>query len=191
MEAGRWLQSRCEEELLARISTRDSDAFTAFYDSTAAILLHVANSILRDPAAAEDVLQDVYLRIWNKAEEYDPALGKPISWAMALTRNRALDFLRSRSRRAAALEKAASENEEQFVASNSSADDVMLLESAALVRQALATLPALQQRALELSLLKGLPHAEIADLMQQPLGTVKAWIRRGIIEIRQQMKNDR
>jgi len=189
MESARSLDSFAEAELLARVARRDADALELFYDRTCGVLMGVAQSIVRDVALAEDVLQDVYLLIWDKAEVFDPALGKPIAWAIALTRNKALDRLRSLKRRESAMK----EYEEMPMltenASKTADASVEMMDAADLVKQAMNKLPEKQRKALELALLKGLPHAEVATAMQQPLGTIKAWIRRGIIEIRAQLKN--
>ena len=83
MNPGASLESFAEAHLLARVAKKDVEAFGQFYDRTSAVLFSVAKSILIDAALAEDVLQEVYLQIWEKAEVFDPALGKPISWAIA------------------------------------------------------------------------------------------------------------
>jgi RNA polymerase sigma-70 factor (ECF subfamily) len=187
MSAAEMLDSFGEARLLARIAKKDAEAFAQFYDQTSGVLFSVAKSILLDATKAEDVLQEIYLTIWEKADVYDPALGKPISWAIALTRNKALDLLRSTKRRDAALQRLAGNTASD--ASDGPPPNVEMKESAEIVRQALATLGEKQRRAIELSLLGGLAHAEIAQMMGEPLGTVKAWIRRGILEIREQLQN--
>src|SRR5262245_36300566 len=92
------LERICEADLLAQVSQQDADAFAALYDQTAPTLYGIAKSIVRDAALAEDVVQEAYTLIWEKASMYQPALGKPISWMIALTRNRALDRLRATQR---------------------------------------------------------------------------------------------
>jgi RNA polymerase sigma-70 factor, ECF subfamily len=186
MEPDSLLESFCDAHLLARVAKRDLEAFACFYDRTSPLLFSVARSIVRDAALAEDVLQEVYLQIWNKAESFDPRLGKPIAWAIALTRNKALDRWRSSRRRESALQEFGETAEQS--ASADAGSDVELRDAAAIVKEALNTLPDKQRQAIELALLQGLPHAEVAQAMQEPLGTIKAWIRRGIIEIRGQLK---
>src|ERR1051325_3289327 len=104
MDPAPLLESYSETHLLARVAEKDAEAVALFYDRTSAVLFTVAKSILIDAALAEEVLQEVYLQIWNKAEVFNPALGKPIAWAIALTRNKALDRLRSGKRRESALQ---------------------------------------------------------------------------------------
>ena len=181
------LESMAETHLLARTARRDADAFAEFYDRTSPVLFSVAKSILQDEAVAEDVLQEVYLQIWEKASVFDPALGKPISWAIALTRNRCLDRLRAIKRRDVALQTFATTMED--FASEVPLANVELKESAEIVKQAMSGLSDKQREAIELSLLRGFPHTEVAEMMGEPLGTIKAWIRRGIIEIRDRLKN--
>lgn len=177
------LEQQLETELLSRIARQDSEAFSCFYDRTCGILFAIAKSIVRDSFIAEDVLQEVYSSIWDKAEKFDPALGKPISWAIALTRNRALDKLRALKRREAgarSLEMSRPEWKSDADAFSESARG----EIVRAVRQAIKKLDDNRREAIELAFLEGLPHSEVAEVMQQPLGTVKAWIRRGMLELR-------
>lgn len=187
MNTGVLLETFSEVSLLARVAKKDPEAFAEFYDRTSAVLFSVAKSILRDAVLAEDVLQEVYLQMWEKADQFNPALGKPISWAVALTRNKSLDRLRSLKRRSVALQDFAKTLENS--ASGTLVTNVELKERAERVKQALSVLPEKQRQAIELSLIRGLSHPEIAETMKEPLGTVKAWIRRGIIEIRKHLEN--
>src|SRR5437879_5879557 len=133
MNPGALLDSFSEAHLLARVAKKDADAFSELYDRTSAVLFSVAKSILIDGALAEDVLQEVYVQIWEKAEVFDPALGKPISWAIALTRNKSLDRLRSKKRRESAMQEFAEVLENE--ASESTAANVELKETAEVVKQ--------------------------------------------------------
>jgi len=187
MNPGAVLDSFSEAQLLARVAKKDAEAFAEFYDRTSPVLFTLAKSILIDPALAEDVLQEVYLQIWEKAEAFDPALGKPISWALAVTRNKALDRLRSGKRRESAMQELAKTLD--IPASEPIAANVELTETVDSVKQAMNGLSGKQRQAIELSLLRGLAHSEVAEVMGEPLGTVKAWIRRGIIEIRARLKD--
>jgi RNA polymerase sigma-70 factor (ECF subfamily) len=89
----------CERDLLARIAQQETEALAQLYDRFAGVLFSVAAAILKDPAQAEDVLQEVFFQIWESASVYDSQLGKPLSWAVTLTRNKAIDRLRSSKRR--------------------------------------------------------------------------------------------
>ncbi|MGZ5546080.1 MAG: RNA polymerase sigma factor, partial [Limisphaerales bacterium] len=166
MNCGEILEQRAEADLLARIARQDADAFGCFYDRTCDALFAVAKSIVRDEALAEDVLQEVYTSVWDKASNYDPALGKPISWAIALTRNRALDKVRSSKRREAGVRRL---EESYFEQSDTwSATAVDREEIASLIRLALQKLDPKKREALELAFLQGLPHAEVAEVLNQP-----------------------
>jgi RNA polymerase sigma-70 factor, ECF subfamily len=178
--------STTEADLLARVAQRDEEALACFYDRTAGVLLGIANSIVNDAAIAEDVLQEVYLLIWEKAAVFDPRLGKPISWAIALTRHKCLDRLRSLKRRQAVLD--GFEAEVNAAPAQPLPDAADSKEMAEVLQRALAQLGEKPRRAIELAFLHGLAHAEVAESMKQPLGTVKAWIRRGMIEMRNQLE---
>jgi RNA polymerase sigma-70 factor (ECF subfamily) len=166
MESSLALEQHVEAELLARVARQDSEAFGCFYDRTSAVLFGIAKSIVRD----------------EKAEVFDPALGKPISWAIALTRNRALDKLRGVKRRDAGTRRLEVEWTDAPIPDAASALDAQ--EISQILQEAMKKLDAKKREAIQLAFLKGLPHAEIAEVLQQPLGTVKAWIRRGMLELR-------
>ena len=185
MEPSLALEQHAEAELLARIAQQDSEAFSCFYDRTSPVLFGIARNIVRDDGVAEDVLQEVYVQIWEKAEVFDRALGKPISWAIALTRNRALDKLRSVKRRDAGARRLEAEWTDEPIPDAARALEGQ--EISRVVEDAMKKLDAKKREAIQLAFLKGLPHAEIAEVMQQPLGTVKAWIRRGMLELRTEL----
>lgn len=173
-----------DEMLLMRISEGDGTALACFYDRTAPVLFSMAKRILRDAALAEDLLQEVYALIWQKAAMFDPKLGKPMNWAITLLRNRALDKLRARKRLSEAMSDFAEEQSANKSFAKQWAEASELWDMA---RQQLAELPEPQRRAIELAFMHGLAHAEVAERMQQPLGTVKAWIRRGLLQLRERM----
>jgi RNA polymerase sigma-70 factor (ECF subfamily) len=173
-----------QAELLRRIAAQDSAALAEFYDQTAPSLFSFALRLLNNAHDAEEVVQDVYMQIWNKAASFDPTIGLAFSWAMSIVRNRCIDRLRSRQRRSRVLVETHDGAEvephvEAFAAEISLATDE--LEA---VRTALGTLPEDQKRAIEMAFFGGLSHHEIADALRQPLGTVKARIRRGMLKLR-------
>lgn len=141
--------------------------------------------MLNDRETAEDVLQEVFLQIWEKAPLYDPERGKPMTWAITLARNKSIDRLRATQRRGRLQEQIEKEKriDEQFDARDGAAD-MNLIENAAAVRQALQKLPAEQREAIELAFFSGLTQTEITERIKQPLGTVKARIRRGMMKMR-------
>ncbi len=179
-------RSRIDADLLQRVARGDRTAFTALYDRFSRPLYATALRILHDAREAEDIIQEVFLAMWEKAAVFEPGRGSAFSWAVTLTRNRAIDRIRMRKRRAELL--TASSPEELGYASagdeGDSADALSLKEKAVTVRAAVAALPADQQRALQLAFFSGLTQQEIADKLREPLGTIKARIRRGLLRLR-------
>jgi RNA polymerase sigma-70 factor, ECF subfamily len=176
--------SEDESKLLRRIACGDRDAFTQLYDQIAGILFATALKILQDAKEAEDVLQEVFLQIWDKAGNYDPNLGKPITWTLTLTRNKAIDRLRSAQRRYKLVEQATPELAERQPTTGENFD----ADRNSIIRQAVQTLPVEQRQSIELAFFGGLTQDEISQNLQQPLGTIKARIRRGMIKLRDSLE---
>ncbi len=178
-----------DARLLRQAGEGEQAALGELYDRWVRPLHALACTILRDPAESEDVLHDVFVTIWQKASGFDSSRGHAFSWAATLVRNRAIDRLRSRARRAELLDQAAPADL-GYDEANSGADGtdsaghLWLKEKATAVRRALATLPGDQRDALHLAYFGGLTQHEIAEKLSQPLGTVKARIRRGLLKLR-------
>jgi RNA polymerase sigma-70 factor (ECF subfamily) len=185
METDQAKEFESEIELLKRVGQGDSASFALLYDRLAGALFSTAYRVLNNQAAAEDVLQDVFVQIWEKAPLYNPALGKPLTWAVTLTRNKAIDRLRSTHRRSRMQENVQQESEifEQFD-DRSSFDVVASAETSKLIRQAVEKLSNDQRQVIELAFFSSMTQAEIANHLGQPLGTIKARIRRGMIKLR-------
>jgi RNA polymerase sigma-70 factor (ECF subfamily) len=174
-----------EVELLRRIGQGDRQSFAQLYDRFSSVVFSAAYRIVNNQQAAEDVLQEVFLQVWEKAALYDPARGKPLTWAVTLTRNKAIDRLRATQRRGRlrdSLERDAG-GSEPFDGRNSF-DAVDLKEKGKLVNEALHKLPDEQREALELAFFSGLTQSEIAEHLKEPLGTIKARIRRGMLRLK-------
>ena len=179
------LELAAEIALLGRVATGDRRSFAELYDRFSRVLFSVAYRVLNSQEAAEDVLQDVFIQIWEKAPLYDPQRGKPLTWAVTLTRNKAIDRLRAiqrRNRLQDAVEKEAL-TFEQFD-DRSSVEAVEGMETGAMVRAAIRRLSPDQRQAIELAFFSGLTQTEIAERLGEPLGTVKARIRRGMMKLR-------
>lgn len=185
----RELTDLVQKDLIRRISERDHGAMAEFYDQMAGVLFSTAIRILRDSHDAEEVLQDVFVQIWNKAEDFDPTMGTPLHWSLAITRHRCIDRLRSRQRRTRLSEELTEQSSMQTA--SLSRPPVQLLGAAELgaVQQAVKGLPAEQRIAIEMAFFGGLSHGEIAESLREPLGTVKARIRRGMLKLREQLTN--
>lgn len=179
------------ERLLHSVAARDEQAFARLYDLFVRPLFSVALRILRDQSAAEEVVQEAFTQIWERAGSYDPKCGKPLTWAMVLTRNRAIDRLRSRQRFNRLVESYKELDPGATMETrHMSGGELMARESVDNVRRALIELPADQRQAIELAFFLGLTQSEIAARQSLPLGTVKARIRRGLLFLRARMERD-
>lgn len=164
-------------------------ALERLYDRYSTLVFSVSLRVLHDPQLAEDVVQEVFLRLWRQPASFDPGRGRFISWLMSVTRNRALDELRRVSRRNRS-EDAEEDDSSPLdaLATTDRMDDpalgVELQEQRDAVRMAMTRLPPEQRRAIELAYFSGLTQAEISDVTGDPLGTVKTRIRLGMRKLR-------
>jgi RNA polymerase sigma-70 factor, ECF subfamily len=174
-----------EIALLQRIGQGDRRSFEELYDRFSGVLFSTAYRLLKNQQEAEDVLQDVFVQIWKKAPLYSPDRGKPMTWAVTLTRNKAIDLLRATRRRGSLQEDAQQEAEilEQLD-DRSSFDAVASAETSKLVRDTMQKLSKEQREAIELAFFFSMTQAEIAERLNVPLGTIKARIRRGLMALR-------
>lgn len=170
--------------LLAAMARGDKAALGRLYDQLAKPLYSLAFRVLNDSGEAQDVVQDVFLQMWHKAAAYDSARGSVFGWAATLTRNRSIDRVRMRQRRAELLAESAPDLEPAPV-SGDSAGSLWVQEKAGAVRTALAALSSDQKQAVELAFFGGLTQQEIAAKLNEPLGTIKARIRRGLLKLRE------
>jgi len=167
--------------LLQRIAQKDSASFQAFYRKYGGLLFTAIANVLNDHHDAEDVMQEVLVQIWNKAHLYEPRKGKPLTWLTTMARNRAIDRIRSKQRRSRLNDDFESESRtDQLEFDESSSDQVEVLERSRIVRSAVSKLTPDQREAIQLAYFAGLTQAEVADRLNEPLGTVKARIRRGV-----------
>ena len=173
-----------QAQLLLRIAAQDAQALAEFYDLTAKPLFSLAVRILGDVSEAEEVIQDVFVQIWKNAPSFDPLLAPAFHWALSITRHRSIDRLRSRQRRARLIENLETDAAANAPASAGADQDALAAEDTAAVRATLGTLPAEQRRVIEMAFFGGLTHQDIAKALNEPLGTVKARIRRGLLKLR-------
>jgi len=175
-----------EIALLKRTGEGDRHSFEQLYDRYSGILFSTAYRILNDQSGAEDVLQDVFIQIWEKAPLYDRSRGKPLTWAVTMTRNKAIDRLRSVNRRS----RLQGEMERQVsifddFSDRSSLDEVESAENSQLIRQGVRQLSKEQRQAIELAFFSGMSQSEIAEAIGEPIGTIKARIRRGMMRLKE------
>lgn len=174
-------------ELLARVGLRDAQAFEALYRRVAGRLMAVALRVMQDRAAAEDVLQEVFAALWNRADHAAPGQHCSLAWLCVVTRHRAIDLLRKR-RPEEPLHWRGEDGEE--LVHDVPADDaspieqLLAREGDAQLAHCMGELEAEPRRALLLAFQDGLTHAEIARRMARPLGTVKAWTRRSLMRLK-------
>lgn len=168
----------CAREWIARMACGDESGMGLLYDGTLGHVYGLALRVTRDEDAAEDVVAETYLQVWQQAGRYDNERGTPLAWLLNMTRSRALDHLRRRgtvlalddTHMSAALDEDMSEDDPLSL--------VMALEREQGMRSAIASLSPVAQRLLGLAFYRGLSHGEIAELTGMPLGTVKSHLRR-------------
>jgi RNA polymerase sigma-70 factor (ECF subfamily) len=170
-----------DSSLLTRIQRGDEAAMATLFDRYSKVVYSVALRVLRDPAAAEDVLQDIFMQIWRKPDSFVSSRGSLAGWLAVIARNRSIDSLRRRK-------------------PQDSVDEVVLASSYNLAEEAernvmmtrargvIAVLPNEQRKALEMAFFDGLTHSEISELTGDPLGTVKTRIRTGLLVLRKAMQ---
>ena len=184
-------QQAADRRLLTRATGGDEVAFAELYDRLSGPLYSLCLRMIGDAAEAEDALQESFVLIWRRAPHYDAARSSVFGWAVHLTRGKVIDRLRARGRRLRLLvpEPEADEETErpppEQASNEPDASDVTSKnEQAASVRRVLETLPGEQRQAIEMAFFSDLSHHEIAARLTQPLGTVKARIRRGLLKLR-------
>lgn len=178
-----------EIDLIKRVANGDQTAFAVLYDRLSPILYSVALRMMNDASEAEDVLQDGFVYIWQRAGTFDPNRGGPISWTILIVRNKAIDRLRVRLRGERLQELVSVSSELAADKDDQSALEPFLRERRVQVKSALATLPDEQREALHLAFFSGLTHQQIAEKIAAPLGTIKARIRRGLLQLRQLLQS--
>ena len=168
--------------LVARVALADQQAFGALYRQTSPHLYGVALRILREPAAAEEVLQEAYVSVWHHAGTYSATKSQPLTWLTSIVRNRCLDQLRRREIDTVTLTPESDDEPAFDPPSDDPSPMELLLEGAQAqsVRDCVETLDAGPKQAIALAFFQGLSHAELAAQMREPLGTVKSWVRRGL-----------
>lgn len=167
---------------LARVAAGDRAALRLVYGDTSAKLFGVCLRILNDKSEAEDVLQDVFVTVWRKAASFDPARASPITWLVAIARNRAIDRLRASAmtRRTEPIEAADAVGDPAPAA----VERIELAQQHQRLAHCLEELEARQSAAIRAAFLDGATYEELAQRMSVPLGTMKSWIRRGLLKLR-------
>ncbi|MGH9721921.1 MAG: sigma-70 family RNA polymerase sigma factor [Bryobacteraceae bacterium] len=184
-----WLAIELGEEdatLADRLKKREPQAMADLYDRYGRLVYSLIYRVVRDGSVAEDLVQETFLRVWNRAQGFDPSRGALGPWVLAVARNRSIDYLRSVDGRMArsAFEVMDIENPALFA---NLEREVLGSDQARRIREALDKLNPNQRTAIELAYFEGLSQTEIAEKMQQPLGTVKTWVRTALKNLREDL----
>jgi RNA polymerase sigma-70 factor (ECF subfamily) len=179
-----------EARLLARIGAGDREAFRLLYAAYSGPLFSFAVRLVGNVGEAEELLQDSFVKIWRNAASFDARKSKPFTWAVTVTRRTCIDHLRKRSRLPIAdpvpVDSIPSDGGRASDPTRRAAEG---REDSERVRSAMAGSNENQRRALELALFSELSHTEIARRLEQPVGTVKSWIRKGLLDLRANLAN--
>ncbi len=176
-----------DEDLVCRVAQGDVVAFARLYDLHSTLVYSVALKILAQREDAADVLQKVFVILFTKAGKYSPDLGRPAAWLCSITRNQALDMLRAKRTAFIYAERVWTAGPGPASDPYGCASTSIYFDEAATLRAAVLALPQEQREALELVYFGGLSQEEISAKMGRPLGTVKAWIRRGLLKLRESL----
>lgn len=168
-------------DLLVKVANGDRAALRAIYVRQSTRLFGVAMAILRDRTAAADVLQDAFLKMWERARQFDPERGNAEVWLAAIVRYAALDVARTRGREIPSDDP----NLGDAAIDPDALDALLANESGKRLRDCLSRLEPRNREGIVLAFVHGLSHPEVAARLDQPLGTVKSWIRRGLLSLRE------
>ncbi len=172
-----------DAHLLQQLAAGDNRALATLYDRHSTLLYTVIIRIVEEPAEAQDLLHDLFVSLSRRAGNFRPGAGSPVGWLLTAARNLALDRVRTDKRRRELLHQAAIEPEKPF--GNNVADPSELgSDEAAILRKCVESLSVPQRKALELAYFEGLTHVEISEKVAEPLGTIKARIRRGLMAVK-------
>jgi RNA polymerase sigma-70 factor (ECF subfamily) len=178
------LQRLADEDLMPLIAREDPLAFEVFYDRHAGAAYSIAYRIVGSRTAAEDVTQEALLSIWRSGARYDRARGSVRAWTLGIVRNRAIDMLRKESGRSPKLAAGGDELLDRRAGEELTDTEAVRRETAQEVRGAIQELPQDQSRVIELAYYGGFSHSEIAEMLNEPLGTIKGRMRLAMDKIR-------
>jgi RNA polymerase sigma-70 factor (ECF subfamily) len=177
--------AEADAALVVRLQRREPQALAELYDRYGRIAYSLILRIVRDTGIAEDLVQETFLRIWNRVQAFDAQRGAVGPWLLAVARNRAIDYLRS----AAGRERNSVEFEETDRPSlyTDMEPGILASDKARVVKAAIEKLSAQQRQVIELAYFEGLSQSEMAARMGQPLGTVKTWVRAALKTLRDEL----
>jgi RNA polymerase sigma-70 factor, ECF subfamily len=175
-----------DRNLAERLKRREPDAMAQLYDSYGKLAVSLIYRIVRDVGVAEDLVQETFLRVWNRAQGFDAGRGALGPWLLAVARNRAIDYIRSSGGKMArgSLDLEYAEHPSTFV---NFEGDLLTRDREMRVRKAVDRLNENQRHVIELAYFEGLSQSEMAERMGQPLGTVKTWVRSALKNLREEL----
>jgi RNA polymerase sigma-70 factor (ECF subfamily) len=176
-----------DRELVERLKRRETQAMAEVYDRFGRLVYSVIFAVVRDSGIAEDLLQETFLRIWNRVHAFDAEKGNLGPWLLAVARNRAIDHIRSAGARAAKNSFELEEREHPSLYIDSERE-ILNLDQAKVVQAALKKLNENQRRVIELAYYEGLSQTEMAEKLGQPLGTIKTWVRSALKNLREDLE---
>ena len=180
-----------DELLISLITNGDEQALALLYERKCRLVYSLVHSLVNDISDAEEITQEVFLKVWSKADSFESAKGSVVSWIVTITRRKAIDRLKSKSFKKRSKEVVFSaedidNNPDRIYGSRN--DNTVMSEEVKIVNNALNKLDESQRQVIQLSYYEGLSHSRIADQLNTPLGTVKSRIRNAVIQLRQYLK---
>jgi len=176
--------------LMQAMAAGDASALSVFYDRHSPLVYATCVRMLGDRTTADELLVDIFQEVWHRASQYDVTRANPVTFLLTLTRSRAIDRRRMMNKRSNLKLAGEDQAAEQADPRRGALDDVIASENALIVQKALAEPEPAQRQAIEAAYYDGLSHSEIAELLNKPLGTVKTYIRQGLIRLRDCLRND-
>jgi RNA polymerase sigma-70 factor (ECF subfamily) len=179
------LHAEGDADLIGRLQRRDPQALAELYDRYGRLAYSLILRVVRDTGVAEDLVQETFLRVWNRVQGFDADKGSIGPWLLAVARNRAIDYLRSTTGRARnSLELDATDHPALY---NDMEKDLLVSDKARRIKAAMLKLSPNQREVIELAYFEGLSQTEMAARMGQPLGTVKTWVRTALKNLRDEL----
>ncbi len=176
-----------DAQLVEKLHARDADAIAVAYDRYGQLAYSLFVRVTRDQSAAEDLVQELFLRVWNKGRDFDPSKGSLGVWILSIARNMAIDHVRSAQARFQTRMRPI-EQTDQVSFSYKPKEPESAIDSARAVRLAFSELNSNQRRVLEMAYFEGFSQSEIAAQLKEPLGTVKSWMRSAMGRLRTAVK---
>jgi RNA polymerase sigma-70 factor (ECF subfamily) len=176
--------------IVEKLKQGDPAGLAEAYDRYGALAYSVIIRITRDASIAEDLVQELFLRLWNRSQDFDSSRGTLCVWILAIGRNLAIDYIRSSHSRFSARTRSLTQTDHSSISYNSKEVD-SILDNAQAVKDAFLSLNAKQRKVLEMAYFEGFSQSEIALRLEEPLGTVKSWMRSALTRLRIAMQEGR